>query len=988
MSVFEFTSHLAATIAFLIVASAIAFALMGIDDLLLDLAFWGHRYYRWLVSRRYQPLSLDQLRTKEQQRIAIFIPCWHEHDIVDKMVELTNGSLQYTNYDLFIGVYPNDPLTVEKAKAAAKRFPRTRVVVNSRDGPTTKAQNLNEMWHEMVRQEGDDPYKIVVLHDVEDVIHPVSLLVYNYLIPRRDMVQLPVFPLERPWNFWTTWTYADEFAENHLKDLVARESFGSFVPCAGVGCGFKRESLEAGSAPNGDLFPTESLTEDYQLGLHFRQRGLSTIIVHQRLGLSRGAGKVKSTAAAYVATREFFPDTFGTAIRQKARWIVGICFQAWQQTGWTGGFFTRYTLYRDRKAILANMLVLAGYAVLAATIGLSLWNRADPVDVVTPHIGSKWWPLLVAVLAMTVSRILQKGYFAATIYGPLQGFLAMLRIPWAGIINAFATARACWLFFRSVTTGTKLVWSKTAHVFPTRAALSEYRRQLGDVLIEADLVSNDDVAYALEERKEGERIGETLIRLGYLTQRQLAGAVAKQIGAGDGTRDDLVPTKDALELVTHADALRLRVLPLRVEEDSVTIALDDEPSNELDDFLKKHLPHAYRMLMVEPTRLIHAIERSYAFGGERRKPLGVYLLDRGFLTRSQLETALVQQDRKRKGLFELVVERGYLSPEQACMVMEEYFDLPFVTPPPDVRVAKEYAVKIPTRVLRDSNVVLYESAGVVYVASEFPLDRRSKETIDAAVPAGTQYVAAAPETLAPMRRQILELVERRKQLGQQLVDEKLVTNEDVARALEARAPGERLGETLVRLGILAQGDLRAALARQDDGSPAAGVPAGPAGTHHSAPQRKLIGVYLLEKGYVTREQLDKLLQRQDEVKLPLFAMAVEGKLVTAEQAADVLQDYFGMTYQRPPSNAQIPLEYLKVIPTDLLREHQLAVYQSGDDVFIATPYPISNTVRKTIEESVGVPIGFVACSMEALEPLRRRMLHDIDLYELSVSGSA
>src|SRR6185437_7645350 len=166
MTVVELSSSLAAMIGLLVVASAIVFAVMGIDDALLDIAYWGHRWYRWLTARHYKPLTVDQLREHDQKRIAIFIPCWHEHEVVDKSVELACSSVRYTNYDIYIGVYPNDPLTIEKAEQVAKRFPRVQVVVNERDGPTTKAQNLNQMWNAMLQREGTNPYDIMVLHDV------------------------------------------------------------------------------------------------------------------------------------------------------------------------------------------------------------------------------------------------------------------------------------------------------------------------------------------------------------------------------------------------------------------------------------------------------------------------------------------------------------------------------------------------------------------------------------------------------------------------------------------------------------------------------------------------------------------------------------------------------------------------------------------------------------------------------------------------------
>jgi bacteriophage N4 adsorption protein B len=672
VSLSSLTYELSAVMAMLIITSSMAFAFFGIDDLLFDLAFWIHKVRRTLATRRFKGLTLDQLRAKEQQRIAIFVPCWHEDEIVDKMIELASRTIQYKNYELFVGVYPNDPATVEKAQAAARRFTRVQVVINEVNGPTTKAQNLNQMYNAMRRIEGDKPFSIVVLHDVEDVIHPDSLLLYNFLIPRRDMVQLPVFPLERDWHQWTAWTYADEFAENHLKDLVIREALGSFVPCAGVGCAFNRTALESLGNSRGEMFPTASLTEDYQLGLRFREHGFSTIMVHQRLAHAHGE-TYDLTAASFVATREFFPDTFRTAVRQKARWITGICFQAWKHTGWTGDWFTRYTLYRDRKAIVANLIVLLGYAGMIGALGMLAWAHIDH-RVMQPTISTDWWgwPVLELVFVLTCFRLFQKAYFVSSVYGPTQGVLALARVPWASTVNAAATARACWLVAKASLTGTQVTWSKTTHAFPTDRALHEYRRQLGEVLIEDEIVSGDDIAIALEERLEGERIGETLVRLGYLTQRQLVGAVAKQIGVSDGTGDDLMPTPEALALISLRDAQHHRVLPLRING-VTTVAVDDEPSEELHAFLAEHITTTLEFVLVEPQRLVHAIERSYTFGDDRRKPLGAYLVDRGFLNRHDLERILEAQDRKHKPLFELIVDSGFLTAAQIQEVQKDYF---------------------------------------------------------------------------------------------------------------------------------------------------------------------------------------------------------------------------------------------------------------------------------------------------------------------------
>ena len=64
----------------------------------------------------------------------------------------------------------------------------------------------------------------MILHDSEDVLHPMELRFYNHLLPRKDMIQLPVTSLDREWYELVAGVYMDEFAEWHAKDLVVRES--------------------------------------------------------------------------------------------------------------------------------------------------------------------------------------------------------------------------------------------------------------------------------------------------------------------------------------------------------------------------------------------------------------------------------------------------------------------------------------------------------------------------------------------------------------------------------------------------------------------------------------------------------------------------------------------------------------------------------------------------------------------------------------------
>jgi adsorption protein B len=266
----------------------VAYLLIGADEVFWDLYYWLTSARRWWRARRYPRFSLDWLEAREQQAMAILIPAWQEASVIAKTLRQLCQTVRYRNYEVFVGTYPNDPATQREVDLVAADFPQVHKVVGPDPGPTTKAHNLNTLVRALREHEErtGKRFEIIVIHDAEDVVHPLSLLLFNYLIPRLDMVQLPVFPAPVSlWNF-THWTYADEFAERHTKELLARERAKGFVPSAGVGTGFSRRALDLlALRGKGEVFSTESFTEDYLIGLRLRLEGFKTAFVTQSLPL-------------------------------------------------------------------------------------------------------------------------------------------------------------------------------------------------------------------------------------------------------------------------------------------------------------------------------------------------------------------------------------------------------------------------------------------------------------------------------------------------------------------------------------------------------------------------------------------------------------------------------------------------------------------------------------------------------------------------------
>ena len=86
---------------------AVAFLLSGIDDLFIDIYYWVRELYRKIALRkRIQPVTHSDLANEPEKWTAIWIPAWHEHEVIDKMVMNTLEAVEYRNYDIFVGVYP------------------------------------------------------------------------------------------------------------------------------------------------------------------------------------------------------------------------------------------------------------------------------------------------------------------------------------------------------------------------------------------------------------------------------------------------------------------------------------------------------------------------------------------------------------------------------------------------------------------------------------------------------------------------------------------------------------------------------------------------------------------------------------------------------------------------------------------------------------------------------------------------------------------
>lgn len=441
---------------------------------------------------------------------------------------------------------------------ARQESARIHIAEVPHEGPTSKADCLNWIYQRMLLAEEQLGlrYELVVIHDAEDLIHPLSLdRIRCAASEGYGMIQVPVLALPTPLHELTHGLYCDDFAESQSKDLVSRVEMGGFLPGCGVGTGFSRKALEALAASNSNrLFDPQSLTEDYDNGVRVYLQGERQTFLP--LETDRGAP---------VATREYFPRQMAAAIRQRSRWITGNSLQAWARYKWGRNLPRRwvqlYFFWRDRKSLWgAPMGLAANLVMLFTAVELNLtgrsWIEAAVAD--QPALALLLWINGVLLLERTLVRMVT----VAGIYGWPFALLSPVRALWGNVVNSAASAKALAAWLRWRWFGIPLRWVKTDHAYPSREALASHRRKLGEILADNGYCAREIVEHALACQGE-EKLGEYLVGTGLISAQDLCEALCLQQGLSMARLDHATLSVDLA-----------RSLPKRMQEEHSLVVVE------------------------------------------------------------------------------------------------------------------------------------------------------------------------------------------------------------------------------------------------------------------------------------------------------------------------------------------------------------------------------------------------------------------------------
>lgn len=165
------------------------------------------------------------------------------------------------------------------------------------------------------------------------------------------------------------------------------------------------------------------------------------------------------------------------------------------------------------------------------------------------------------------------------------------------------------------------------------------RRKLGEILIELGYIDATQLNEALQEQQRGGGlIGEVLLRMGYIDADQLAEARAEQydVDYEKVTPESVQP--EAISRVPASLAKSLQVLPLRIEDNKLVVAMVNPLDVDAIDVLQRHTGMYVKVVYTNPEHLLRAVDFHYSETAASSESLDEVISEVGSLSEGEEES--------------------------------------------------------------------------------------------------------------------------------------------------------------------------------------------------------------------------------------------------------------------------------------------------------------------------------------------------------------
>ncbi|HAY79977.1 MAG TPA: pilus assembly protein PilB [Planctomycetaceae bacterium] len=144
-------------------------------------------------------------------------------------------------------------------------------------------------------------------------------------------------------------------------------------------------------------------------------------------------------------------------------------------------------------------------------------------------------------------------------------------------------------------------------------------RRIGQILVDLGFISDEQLDALLDEQQAqpGEKLGKIAEDMGLVTDEQLVQALAEQLNMPVVSfTDETDIARDTLDAVTETMAQMYRVIPVKLEDSSLTVATSQPQDISIQDQLRTFLGYEIRTVVTTEREIQMMLDRHYAAAGD------------------------------------------------------------------------------------------------------------------------------------------------------------------------------------------------------------------------------------------------------------------------------------------------------------------------------------------------------------------------------------
>lgn len=138
-------------------------------------------------------------------------------------------------------------------------------------------------------------------------------------------------------------------------------------------------------------------------------------------------------------------------------------------------------------------------------------------------------------------------------------------------------------------------------------------RRIGQILVDLGYITDEQLVMLVEEQNQhpGQLLGKIAVDMGLVDEDQVVAALSEQFRLKTVDLEGLVLKDEVKTLVTDAMAQLYRVIPLKLENNMMTVATCDPQNLAIRDELRRFLGHEIELVVAPESQILKNLDKYY-----------------------------------------------------------------------------------------------------------------------------------------------------------------------------------------------------------------------------------------------------------------------------------------------------------------------------------------------------------------------------------------